>query len=187
MTDRSTSVRHAKGTNLIELIKALRVHQRMRPIEGLSGAAQSLLDERILVSDWYPLEPFLELLKVTYDRLLGRNPERALQVGVAGSTVALQTTYRAYIHHGDPAGSVLAMRHIWRAFFDFGDVKANLEPDGSVRFVLTGYPDIPPVHAALITAWSVAAARLAGSEKAAVDILEAPWDGVDRLVYRCSF
>jgi hypothetical protein len=187
MIDRSTSARHAKGTNLIELIKALKVHQRARPIEGLSPAAQELLETRILVSDWYPHEPFLELLKVLYERLLGRSQERALQVGIAGSTVALQTTYRAYIHKGDPAGSVLAMRHIWRAFFDFGELKANLEPDGSVQFVLTGYLDVPPVHAALFTAWTVAAARLAGSDKARVEIVEAPWNGADRLVYRASF
>lgn len=187
MTDRSTSARHAKGTNLIELIKALKVHQRTRPIDGLSSAAQELLETRILVSDWYPHEPFLELLKVLYERLLGRAQERARHLGIAGATTALQSTYRAYVHDGDPAGSVLAMRHIWRAFFDFGDLKASLEAEGSVQFVLTGYLDVPPVHAAMITAWPVAAARLAGSEKAQVAIVEAPWSGAERLAYRATF
>jgi hypothetical protein len=187
MTGRSSPARHAKGTNLIELIKALKVYQRTRPLDGLSPAAQSMLDTRVLVSDWYPIEPFLELLTVLYERLLGRVPERAQHLGITGGTLALQSTYRAYIREGDPAASVLAMRHIWRAFFDFGELKANLEADDSVRFVLTGYPDMPPVHAAIVTAWSVAAARLAGSEKAEVAIVEAPWDGTDRLVYRTTF
>jgi hypothetical protein len=182
-----TSARHAKGTNLIELIKTLKVYQRTRPIEGLSAAARALLDTRVLLSDWYPHEPFLELLTILYERLLGQSPERALQVGIDGATAALQTTYRAYIHNGDPAGSVLAMRHIWRAFFDFAELKASLEQDGAVRFVLTGYLDVTPVHAAMFTAWPVAAARLAGSRKAQVAIVEAPWDGADRLVYRATF
>jgi hypothetical protein len=187
MTARTTSARHAKGTNLIELIKALKVYQRTRPLEGLSPAAQTMLDTRVLLSDWYPHEPFLELLSVLYERLLGRIPERAVQIGIAGGTAALQTTYRAYVQDGDPAASVLATRHVWRASFDFGELKANLDPDGAVRFVLTGYPDIPPVHAAIISAWSVAAARLAGAGQAKVTIVEAPWDGADRLVYRTTF
>jgi hypothetical protein len=187
MDERPTSARHAKGTNLIELIKALKAHRRTRPIDGLSPAAQELLDTRILLSDWYPHEAFLELLQVLYEQLLGRSAERALQVGVAGSITALQGPYKAYIREGDPTGSVLAMRHIWRAFFDFGDLKAALDPDGAVRFVLTGYLDVPPVHAAMITAWTVGAARLAGSKKAKVVIVEAPWNGADRLVYRASF
>jgi hypothetical protein len=187
MIDRSTSDRHAKGTNLIELIKALKVYRRTRAIEGLSPAAEQLLETRILLSDWYPLEPYLELLKVTFERLLGRNMERALQIGIAGSTAALQGTYRAYVQSGDPAGTVLAMRHIWRAFFDFGDLKASPEAQDTVQFVLTGYLDVPSWHATMIAAWSVAAARLAGSSRAHTSIVEAPWDGADRLVYRTSF
>lgn len=187
MNDRLNSPRHAKGTNLVELIKVLKVHQRQRPIEGLSREAQELLETRILLSDWYPHEPFMELLKVLFEQLLGRSTNKALQIGITGSITALRGPYKAYIRSGDPAASVLAMRHIWRTFFDFGDLKASLDEDRSVSFVLTGYHDVSPVHAAMITAWSVGAARLAGSGTADVEIIEAPWDGADRLVYRTTF
>ncbi len=187
MNDRPNSPRHAKGTNLVELIKVLKIHQRQRPIDGLSPEAQELLDTRILLSDWYPHEPFMELLRVLFEQLLGRSTDKALQIGITGSISSLKGPYKAYIRTGDPAASVLAMRHIWRTFFDFGDLKASLDEDGSVRFILTGYRDVSPVHAAMITAWTVGAARLAGSEKAKVEIVEAPWDGAERLVYRTTF
>jgi hypothetical protein len=126
-------------------------------------------------------------MTVLFEQLLGRSTEKALQVGIANSITALQGPYKAYIHDGDPAGSVLAMRHIWRAFFDFGELKASLDGERAVRFALSGYLDVTPVHAAMITAWPVSAAQLAGSANAAVRIVEAPWKGAQMLVYRTTF
>jgi hypothetical protein len=59
-------IRRAKGVNLVDLIKILKLHRRKTPIVGLGAQALQLFDEHILASDWYPHDLLLELLGYTY-------------------------------------------------------------------------------------------------------------------------
>ena len=77
----------------------------------------------------------------------------------------------------------MAMRHGWPAHYDFGLLTAAEVGERDVHFRLTGYPDVPMIHALGIAGWALGAARAAGSKRASVDILERPWRGEDVLAY----
>jgi hypothetical protein len=176
--------RNTKGTGLVELVKVLRIHRHQQPLEGLGARGRALVDERILPNEWYPLEGFLDLLDFAYTQLLGRDDQATLQMGVAGGRVLLQGPHRAFIKPGDPSASVHAMRHTWPAYYDFGSLSAEPEGDSTVRFELTGYPDVPAPHAMMIAGWPIAAAQLSGAADARCEMLERPWRGGGPLAYR---
>jgi hypothetical protein len=182
-----SDARRAKGTNFIELVKALKVHRRTHPIVGLSRAAEDMLGERILLTNWYPLPPLLEILEYIYRNLLDGDPKKAYELGVVGAEVQLKGPHRAFVVPGDPQASVMALRHIWPSYFDFGELQATLETERSVVFTFKGYPDLPEVQGHMFPAWEVVAARLAGSKRPSSEILGRPWKGDRELVYRISF
>jgi hypothetical protein len=179
--------------NLTELVKVLRIHRRQKPLPRLSAAAEDLLATRILASEWYAHEPFLELLRCTDEVILGRSEARALEMGILGGHIALQGPHRAFVQPGDPEGSMLALRHVWRSYFDFGELAGEPEAlpheerSRGVRFILTGYPDIPCVHAHMTAGWPMAAAQIAGARDPQCEMLERPWKGAQRLVFRVLY
>ncbi|MFW6049982.1 MAG: hypothetical protein ACODAU_02340 [Myxococcota bacterium] len=176
--------RRARGTALIQLVKLLRGQRKKGPLRGLSPQAKALLDEHILPNEWYPLEPFREMMDFLHRELCGSSEEATLQAGEAGGKVLLTGPHKAFIQPGDPAASVFAMRHIWRAYYDFGELSGEMIDGPAVRFTLKGYPDITVAHGLMIAGWGVAAALVAGAADAGAEILERPWDGDLQLVYR---
>ncbi len=178
--------RKAKGTNLTQLVAALRKRQRTHSLGVLSPSAEQLLEERILEHVWYPHAPFVELLRVMYRDLLGSSEANALAVGISGGKIALQTWHTAYVMEGDPIGSVLAMRHSWRTYFNFGELKAEQDTPQSVTLTLTGYADVTAVHASMIAGWAVAAGQLGGSPAATGEIIDKPWIAGNKLRYRVT-
>lgn len=179
--------RRAKGINFIELIKLLKIQRRTRPLNGLSKEVTALLDEHILLTAWYPVEPFIELIDYVYKHMLSAKPERAFELGVVGAEMQLTGPHRAFVVCGDPEASVLGLRHIWRAYFDFGDVQAALEAPGRVLFTVRDYPDMPCPHGWMMPAYEVVAARLAGAHNPTFELLQCPWLGAPSLVYRLNF
>ncbi len=176
--------RHAKGVNLIHLVKMLKIYRRQRPLTGLSADAEALLGEHILATKWYRHELFLELLEVTFRQILNGDEEKAVAAGITGGRLVLQDIHKAFVQQGDPIGSVMAMRHTWPTYFDFADIKADLAGNDSVRFAVAGYPDIPMVHALTTIGWGIAAARLAGAKRAGYLVEDRPWEGAPMFRYR---
>jgi hypothetical protein len=179
--------RRAKGINFIELIKLLKVQRRTRRLDGLSQASIALLDERILLTAWYPAEPFIELIDYVYRHMLSERPERAFELGALGAELQLTGPHRAFVVCGDPEASVLGLRHIWRSYFDFGECDAVLEAPGSALFSLRDYRDMPAAHGVMLPAYEIVAARLAGSHNPTYELLKCPWLGEPALIYRVRF
>lgn len=179
--------RSIKGASVGDLVKTLRIYRRSHSVEGLSRAAKALLDQRIIINGWYPIEAFLELLDFTYHHLLDSKEEAAFEMGVRGGEAILAGPHRGFIQQGDPTASVMAMRHTWRAYFNFGELTAELLDGPAVQFTVTGYPDVTEPHGIMIAAWDVAAARIAGARGAGCQMLERPWDGGECLRYRVDW
>ena len=179
--------RRAKGTNLSQLVPFLRKRRKARPFAPLSPAAEKLMEERIIESRWYPFDPFVELLRIVDKEVLRGSEELALGMGVVGGKQALLGTHKAFVTVGDPLGSAMAMRHSWRAYFDFGELRAVADNDRQVTLTLTGYSDVIMVHGGMIAGWGAAAAQLAGAADAKATLLEKPWEGAPRMVYRVTF
>jgi hypothetical protein len=178
-----SSGRHAKGANLIDLVRYIKNYGKTHELPAMPTNAQSLLTEHIRGTEWYDLEGFQELMNVADKIVIKGDEARAREIGAAGG-VTLRGLHNAYAVQGDPLSSVIAMRHAWRAHYDFGVLTAEI-PDGkSVLFKLTGYPDVSMVHGVFIASWALAAARFAGSTNATLAVVERPWRGEPALVYQ---
>jgi hypothetical protein len=184
---RAPAARRIKGVNLIGLVKLINALRKKRPVPGISPAGEALLAEHVLISDWYAFEPFIELVGVVYREILARSESGARQMGVVGGQAALSGFHKQFIKVGDPMASLIAMRHTWRTYFDFGEL--TTEPDGprAVRFVVSGYPDMPASHGQLIVGWHTSAAIVAGASGAKSEIVDCPWHGGLHLEHRVTF
>lgn len=176
--------RSAKGTVVIDLVKLLKELRKRKPLPPLSSAAEQLLATRVLSSEWYPLEPFAELLRALDTTMLRGDETRTMELGVAGAMGPLHGPYRAYLKVGDPQGSVMAMRHAWRAHYDFGEITARTIDAQTVEFTLKDYPDVCMPHALMSAGWGVAAAIIAGAASSQVEVVARPWQGAPAFVYR---
>jgi hypothetical protein len=178
--------RHVKGVALIELVKLLKQVAKRPGAAALPPKAQALLAGRVLISDWYALENFHELLRLA-DRLVLKSDEaRTIEMGAAGGA-AMRSQLKAYAIPGDTQSSVLAMRHAWRAHYDFGVIGVETPSARSVLFRLSDYPDIPKIHGLMTAGWALSAARSAGSTNASLEFHERPWQGAPELVYTVRF
>ncbi|MET0342383.1 MAG: hypothetical protein ABW252_15370 [Polyangiales bacterium] len=179
----ATPERRVVGNILVDLVKFLKNHEAQHGPVELGAEARALLAGRVVMSGWYPLGLFHELLAVL-DRLVVKGSERrALELGAAGG-VAMRGVKKTYLVPGDPRQSVIAMRHAWRTHYDFGVVSYE-DGEDDVQFRIDGYPDIPMVHALMTAGWGISAARAAGSETSLARIVERPWrDGARDFVYR---
>lgn len=186
MAIESTELRKAKGVNLVQLVAVLKKTRHKVPLGLLSPSAEQLLEEHILETTWYPHAPFLELLDAMWRIVLQRNEDHALQAGIVGGKYALQTAHGNFVMPGDPVGSAYAMRHSWRAYFNFAELKAEIDTPQTVTLTLSGYADVPPVHAGMILGWAVAAAQMGGAPKATGELLDRPWQSGSKLRYRVT-
>ena len=181
---KADSGRHMKGTSFIDLVKFLKNHRKINPLPSMSPATQALLDTHILVSAWYPLEIFIELLRVTDQVFVKGNENTALEMGIAAGLNHFNGAHAAYISTGDPQASVMSMRHAWRAHADFGDLTAEAVDNTTVVFTLKNYRDIPMTHAMMTAGWGVAAARFAGAKKSRAEVIDRPWKGAPQSRYQ---
>ena len=178
------STRRVKGVNLVNLVKILKHHRKQHPF-ALTPSAEELFAQHMIATQWYPFEPYMELIDVMWRELLGESEYGALKAGIQGGMVALTSYHRAYIVPGDPAESVRRMERSWAAYFDWGELRSEKIDHRTVEFVLTDYPDCPAAHGMMIVGWHVAAGIVAGQEKTRHNVLESPWGtGSHRLVHR---
>jgi hypothetical protein len=180
-----TRERLTKGINLLGMVKMLRGYRYHSSVEGLAQPSLELLNERIIVSNWYPLERLWEMLEFTYERLLGRDPARAVELGRRGGVKIWGSAHRLFIRDATLETLRLTSEHGWSSYFNFGrlDVRA-VEDENAVEFVVCDYPDVPEVHGMSIIGWHIAAAQLSGAHKARGELLRAPWLGDPEQVHR---
>jgi hypothetical protein len=187
MTNPNKTDRHAKGVNLVDLIKIIKNYRKQNPFTKMSPATEALFSEYITPNKWYPVDVLHELLEFTFKNILGSRLDKALEMGITGGRVALEGFHKVYVTKGDPTATLKAMRHGWRAYFDFGELDVTTEGDHTAYFTLKDYPDIPPFHAMMVIGWDMVSAQLAGSNKVTHEILESPWRGGTSLRYRIDY
>lgn len=177
--------RLVKGTAAVDIVKMVRHVRKQRTFPPLRADAEQLLTERVLPTEWYPHDAFLVLLQFAFEHLLGRSEQKAMDMGTLGGRAQLLGPHRAFVDEGDQLGSAWAMRHMWRVNFNFGDLRAERDATG-VRYSLTGYQDVPPVHAFMIAGWVRAGVLLAGPGDAKVELVDRPWQGAAALTFSIS-
>jgi hypothetical protein len=171
--------RRVKGVNLIGLVRMCKVYRRQQPLAGLSAETLALIDERILVSSWYPLVAHLEILDFAYRHMMAASPDNAIAMGLAGGKEIWTTAHRGVVGERDSIGALRSMGPAWHAYFDFGSLDVEIVDERTARFTVKGYPDVPVSHGMTIAGWHLAAAHVTGHPKAKVEVLARPWDGAD--------
>lgn len=173
LAPRSAPPRRAKGVNLIELVKLLRIEHRAGNLGELSPEDAELLDERILVSSWYPIEQFWRVLELAHDRVLGRSETKTIELGRLGARRVMSGVHSAFVQHDDLARGIKSFERGWDNYFDFGSVDCRLDAEG-VRIVILGYPDMPRCHALTTLGWYQVALEMLGFEASRATIASGP-------------
>jgi hypothetical protein len=175
----TTGGRHTKGVNLIDLVKTFRALHRAGQITAPPPEEARFLEERILVSSWYPIEDFWRLAQRVH-AAMGGTDKVGHTMGEVGASAALQGVHRIFLKEGDPAATVRSIERIWSSYFDFGEVR--VEGENPVYIRVEGYGDMPRVHGQILVGWIRKAVELAGGDPHTVRIDNAPWLGADGLV-----
>ncbi|MBN1656674.1 MAG: hypothetical protein JXA30_23075 [Deltaproteobacteria bacterium] len=179
--------RRAKGINIIDLVKVLKIYRRTHKNAVFSKDVEALFKERILPNKWYSYRIFLELINFAYKNLLASKEDNAVQLGMAGGLVVLKEYHGVFIEEGDPIATLLSLRHSWRSYFNFGFHEAKSDDDHSVEMTVGDYPDVGPCHAHMIIGWDMGGAKLAGASDIRYELLTRPWEGAGQLTYIIRF
>jgi hypothetical protein len=126
-----------KGSNVLSAVKMLRAH-RERAIALLPPQYHHYLEERILVSRWYPEEDQIALLRAVAFMLPG-TPDPWMVMGRIAARSDLGDLYSYLIRPGDLKDSLRASSSLWRTFHDTGELKITLEEPTRAVAVLRGY------------------------------------------------
>ncbi|MDH5671095.1 MAG: hypothetical protein OEZ06_03040 [Myxococcales bacterium] len=179
----SSVKRHVKGLSVIGLVKILKVHRRNHSLPALSAGLETLFVDRVLLTEWYPIELLWELLGLTYREMLKQDPDRLIEIGAAGSQEALSGPHRAFAGTRGILETLHVMGPVWSNYYDFGSLTVEELERGVVRFTVHDYPDIPMTHGLVLAGWHLGAARVAGAHGPRVEFVQSPWQGAARQVH----
>lgn len=122
-----------KGSGIVLLVKALRA-QRDRAAEVLAPRLRAYLEERVLVSSWYPEEDYVELLRGLRKIMHEGDPRAYEAMGAVSARVDLTGLYKHQLHEGDPAKTLRRGVQVWPSYHDTGRMELSLQDEpGSTR------------------------------------------------------
>lgn len=128
---------NVKGANVLAAVKMLRAN-RERAVALLPRELHRYLDERILVSSWYPEADQLELLRAV-SFLLPGTPDPWVSIGRIAARDDLKDLYRRMVKPGDLKETLRASSAMWRTFHDTGELKIVLEEPTRALATVRGY------------------------------------------------
>jgi hypothetical protein len=130
-------VARVKGTNVLGTVKALRAN-RERALKLLPTRLHRYLEERILVSTWYPEADQIEMLRVLAN-FLPPEPNPLVVMGRMAAMQDLSGVYRGHVRPGDPRRTLASCGALWRNYHDTGEMTASDETERSTIIRLRGY------------------------------------------------
>lgn len=117
-----------KGSVLVHFVKALR-HYREESERVLPERLHRYLDQKILVSEWYPDDEFIELIAAMAKVLpaAARRDDLWEWIGAQGAEANLgRGVYAALVRPNDPIRTLQRYPAIWRMHHDSGEAKVRV-------------------------------------------------------------
>jgi predicted hydrocarbon binding protein len=151
-----------KGIGMVGIAKALR-SRRDDAARVLPESLHHYLDERISISEWYPEQDYLALLRVYVEVWPGRTFE---EVGRLAANEALSTVYRNILI-GGVTDAVKRMKFNWQNYHDSGELNSEVLP-GLIRVRVRGYGMKARELCALNEGYFAELLRLSGAEVTAL-------------------
>jgi hypothetical protein len=111
-------VGNAKGTVLIEAVKALLPH-RERAAALLPPKLAGYLDQRIVLASWYPLEDYAELLKTVMRVVVGGRVNPCEKMGRDAARAHMEGTYSRFNKSADRKAAFTLMS----SMYDSGEMR----------------------------------------------------------------
>lgn len=168
--------RHAKGQNLLLLVKMLRTARRAGRLEKLDQNIAAMLEERILITSWYPFDHFVKMLGVAHHRLADGSDEAARKMGDIAASEMFLGLHKSFLSPGDPGRTLYSLERMWGRYFDFGSLVVHPEVSGA-RVVISGYEDMGRTHGNLLLGWARTAIAMSGADINVAAVRRAPWNG----------
>ena len=127
-----------KGSSMLGAVKALRLRKdESRAL--LPWELRHYLEDRVLVSSWYPEEDLLCLLKAL-DKIL---PDQGMDVyefmGLMSARADLSGVYSNMFRPGDPVGSLKRCSVIWQSHHDTGKLEVVVSSQERAVVQLSGF------------------------------------------------
>ena len=161
---------------MVLLVKMLRGARKAGRLENLDAEVLRLLDERVIITAWYPFEHFMKLLIVAHQRLADGSDEAARKMGDMAASEMLLGLHKSFLSPGDPARTLTALERVWGRYFDFAALSVHPEVSGA-RVVISGYDDMTRAHGNVLIGWARTAVSLSGADVNIAAVRRAPWAG----------
>jgi predicted hydrocarbon binding protein len=115
---------------------------QQRVLDALPAELRAVLDDGILISDWYPLE-LSEAILDAAERLLGDNDGALCQaIGLASARKGLTSTYAVFASRPDADEIALKMQRttslVWRSYYDVAEFHTRATGRDKLQSELTG-------------------------------------------------
>ncbi len=153
----------AKGTAIIYAVKVLRSNKDAAQ-KALPEHLRWYLEERIMVSSWYPEEDFLEILravaKITPDT--GMDPFEFM--GRLSARADLRGVYAHLIRQGDPATTLRRTSVIWGLYHDTGKEEVVESGENRVVTQVSGFEHPSRESCRTVLGWNAELAAIAGGK-----------------------
>lgn len=127
---------------MITIVKSIKVNHKLRSKydEILSDGAKELLNQRILVGSWYPLEEYRQIYD-SFCLIEGKNNLKTLhQWGIDEAKRWLTTIYRSTIIKEDLQIAVKKFSRFHRKVYNFGEIVPKFVSDTVLEFTYTNMP-----------------------------------------------
>jgi hypothetical protein len=174
-----------KGANVLSAVKMLRAH-RERAVALLPAQYHHYLDERILVSSWYPEADQLELLRAVAFLLPG-TPDPWMVIGRIAAHGDLSDLYRHMVRQGDLKDTLRASTALWNTFHDTGELKITLEAAGRAVAMLRGYAATAREMCRVVGGYVSEVASVAGARDVKTFKLACTLDGAAQCTWRLTW
>lgn len=183
--------RQAKGINVAQFVKTLKSWKKHGGHETVPGLvpeyAGYLRHQRILSSQWYPLELFLHFLDLTHRHVFGGTDKGLIDLGRFGAASNSESAHAVYLK-SEPTSMLQVFPRLWSANFNFGELVIEHEQASKTAVVtFADYEDIPRSHALVHLGWFEVLLTKAGAENARCTVAAEPWNGDPLFAVRLSW
>lgn len=158
-----------KGLAVLNLVAAFRDAVE-NPSQKVPEELRPYLEERILVSSWYPEKHHLRLMEILAEELKIPGKDVWVFLGRKNAEIDLDGIYSAMVMRGNPRATLERFPRIWRLYRDHGspEVVAATEDEGVIE--IGDYPFAGSTMARLVKGYLEEALRQAGSGDVTVEI-----------------
>ena len=175
MISKGTISGSVKGTNLLTAVKALRA-DRERARSVMPAHLHKYLEERILVSSWYPETDLLGLLRAL-GAMLPVAPDPFAFMGRHTAREHLSGIYRGHVRASELERTLTAAAALWRNYHDTGDMTADMEAPKRWILRLDGFAASSREFCRLLSGYFRELAEVAGASQVEVTKLICCLDG----------